>query len=74
MGIPLRYNKKEMTYEELHLAFVNQFSFNDDRYSSLIINEDIVGFFTHVDIYDENDIEKQIQVVLRYSDTVLGEA
>ena len=74
MGIPLRYNKKEMTYEELHLAFVNQFSFNDDRYSSLTINEDIVGFFTHVDIYDENDIEKQIQVVLRYSDTVLEEA
>jgi hypothetical protein len=74
MGLPFKYNKKEVTYEELHLAFINQFSFKDERYSSLVINEDIVAFFTHVDIHDESDMTKQTQVVLRYSDTVLAEA
>jgi hypothetical protein len=40
----------------------------------LVINEDIVAFFTHVDIKDESDMAKQTQMVLRYSDNVLEEA
>jgi hypothetical protein len=72
MGLPFKYNKKEVTYEELHLAFISQFSFKDERYSSLVINEDIVAFFTQIGIHDESDMAKQTQVVLKYSDTVLA--
>lgn len=63
-----------MTYKEIHLAFINQFNIGDQRYKSLIINEDIVKFFTHVKIQNQSDVDKQIQVVLSYSDTVLEEA
>ncbi len=63
-----------MTYQEFHLAFINQFNFDDQRYQSLNINENTVEFFSHIPIQNPSDVEKQVQIVLRYSDTVLEEA
>lgn len=63
-----------MTYQEFHLAFINQFNIDDKRYESLTINEDTVEFFSHVTIQNPSDVEKQVQIVLRYSDTVLEKA
>ena len=71
MGIPFKYNKQGISYEDLHLAFIKNFDLDDKNYESLLINESLVSFFTQVDIVGEEDVEKQFQVVLRYSDQVL---
>ncbi len=53
MAVPLIYNNKEVTYKKLHLAFINKFDLNDEKYKSLIINEELVDFFTHDEAKEE---------------------